>query len=260
MTTKEELFNQYLGKWPQMTVKGKTISRKRAREIIIRCINPFYIFSNNREHREEIIKILQIPNEPKSRSEYNSEEDYSENFSKDFRKYWQRFLKNKKRLKILDLNFICLTSILNSDDFMVCPYGWLSWDGEIEFIGNIGKWPDIEEVFKEWKIIAKNFPYLEMEIQLWNNDIYCDYNSIPDNYVIKPIIQFNLKNGKCIFTKPEYNHNIKVVENTFNFKKASEKELKEYFDKRQQILKGYMTETIKNLKLGVKEIEKKFSK
>ena len=75
-------------------------------------------------------------------------------------------------------------------------HGWCDWHGNI-FTNNynIGKWPSCETVYKEWQIIAKAFPFLNLRSQLLSGETCEDGN--------QPIIEFAVKGGKVTVKKPK---------------------------------------------------------
>lgn len=61
-------------------------------------------------------------------------------------------------------------------------------DGTIYFNQNIGKWPNVEEIFSDLEAIAKNFPTLDFKGSVFNNN----YNN--DDMI--HVFSFKVKKGK----------------------------------------------------------------
>lgn len=168
-----DLFDKPLPKWPQMIVTGKTISETDALEIIRRTdifiADPKYN-GHDKEFSSRAIRILKYP-------------DYDYGMTKVWLKDW---------------GFISLEYIYNdwiNSSYAGGAHGWCHPDGTIGYAENIGKWPEIQEVFSEWKIIAEAFPFLELEVTLMNGE-YCDQN-------IKPVVSFLIRNGSVEIVDPD---------------------------------------------------------
>jgi hypothetical protein len=100
----------------------------------------------------------------------------------------------KKQLGILDLEYLQNYQIASS--YLSGPHGWCSWTGVICCDGyGIGKWPTVEEVLVEWKLIANTWPFLNLKCQLLSNE--------NNDSSSKPLIQYIVKNGEVSLSLPK---------------------------------------------------------
>jgi hypothetical protein len=174
-----------LGKWPAMVVVGKPVTEEQAKEIIVRT-SGISFYSNNHEFVQMLYehifdKKLNVKKYHSSICDYyTNEEEY------------QRVIKKYGILYCLD--YLINSQIVSS--YIGGPHGWCNWDGTIFTNSyNIGKYPSVDDVLKEWKVIAKTFPYLDIKCQLWSGE--CG----EDNTV--PAVQYNVKNGNVTMVEPE---------------------------------------------------------
>lgn len=178
----EEFFQIGLPKWPAFVVEGENVTELQAAEILIRTDLSFphgYLSTNHKEYEREFCRVFNIPFKPHMRDDKNF----------DYNDYYERLNEFARKIKSLDLEY--LTNHRIASCYINGPYGWCNWDGTIgSNSNNIGKWPDIQIVYEEWKTIAKAFPFLDLRCQLFNNE-YCQ-----DKEKIKPVVEFRVKNGR----------------------------------------------------------------
>lgn len=164
-------------KWPAMIVKGDNVTVDQATEILIRTDHnaPNFTYAgNNKAFAEKLNELFGI-------REKRDDESFSD--------YWEVTDKIRKKYKILSLRYLVNDQIVSS--WIGGPHGWCDWDGTIGSQNyNIGKWPSVIEVAEEWEIIAKAFPFLNLQCQLFNGET-CEEN-------IAPIILFTVKNGNVL--------------------------------------------------------------
>lgn len=181
MKMQNSLLNKSLPKWPALLVIGKRITKDQAAEIIIRTQN-FYFCTNDKTFERQLLDATNI--KYKKKKEYNFVDLDFDSVREAAKKY------NCLEIEYLQNHQIC-TSYVNG------PYGWCNWEGNIFCNSfNIGKWPETGIIYEEWKLIAKEFPFLEIKSQLFNEE-HCEDN-------ISPIIQFNIKDGKVNVVEPEF--------------------------------------------------------
>jgi hypothetical protein len=186
---KSELLQRGLPKWPALIVKGKPVTQEQAMEIIVRT-DHFSFCSNDKEFEKDIHELI-----------YGVRADWlglndaiKEKYRlKDFNETWEKQESLEAKYKILDLSYMSNHRILSS--WIGGPHGWCDWNG---YIGtnnyNIGKYPSVEEVYEDWKKIAKAFPYLELKSQLLNGET-CEEGALP-------VVEFVVKNGKVKIADP----------------------------------------------------------
>ena len=83
---------------------------------------------------------------------------------KDWNEQWNTFEDWKKQWGCLELNWLCNQWI--SCAYIGGPYGWISPNGEVGGLFDIGKYPSVEEVEEDLKEIATAFPFLEFTIYM----------------------------------------------------------------------------------------------
>ena len=156
-----------LPKWPALLLKGTSVTPKQASNIIMRTSTLDYFSTNSKEFEKALTKVCG----KHCNTTHPHEEIYEKIGS----------IAN-------DLNYLLNKQICSC--WIGGLHGWCSWDGKIETSNyNIGKYPSIEEVFKEFSLIAKTFPYLEFEAQLLSGET-CE----TDTHVV---VTFKVKNGVC---------------------------------------------------------------
>lgn len=129
-------------KWPGLLVVGDRISEDLACEIIIRT-TIWPLNSNDRDFDLYCNNLV--------------------GSSKEFSKYLSR-------LNVLDLYYLHNECI--STNWIGGYRGWLGWDGVI-FCNNynIGKYPSIEEITIDWRLISKTFPFLNLRCQVLSGEL-----------------------------------------------------------------------------------------
>lgn len=157
---KEEAFKIGLPKWPQCVINGEKITEQQALEIIRRTDNFFFGYGgNNTQFNKRVEEICKRP-------------DYND-FGKDWNKYQEARENFEEKWRLIETNYI------NNDWISCCwiggYHGWCHPDGTIAFCNNIGKWPDVEEVYEDLCILGENFPFLNLTCTLMNGEEdYCD--------------------------------------------------------------------------------------
>lgn len=180
-----DLLNLELTKWPQLVVTGKNVTTEQAAEIIIRTTNLW--FTSNEEDIEE--KLYEIIDKT---FKFTYEIDKNTKNSGEKKALRRDLLSNYNSL---DLHYLENERIVNC--WVDGTKGWLSWSGEVGCSNyNIGKWPTTTEVYKEWKLIAKAFPYLDLQCQLMSGE------SCEKEEEIKPVIEYIIKNGDVQIKTP----------------------------------------------------------
>lgn len=207
MKTKE-LLNQSLPKWPALIVVGGKVTEEQAEEIIIRTTNLEYISTNDHSFANRIYKyIYNLPD-----SEMDNERHYflSGYFGGDWNKATEESDKLYAKIKSIAPELECLKNEQIVSCFICGPHGWCDWKGNIFTNSyNIGKWPDCETIYKEWKVIAKAFPFLNLRCQLMSGET-CEEN-------VTPVIEFVIKNGKVRVVEPKSTLTVGAIDYSVNF-------------------------------------------
>ena len=181
--------NITLPKWPGMIVEGDPVTPELAAEIIIRTdsqLPDFNYAGNDPELCHQLNDIFSVPY-----------------VAVDTDKLW----KLRDKLHMVSVGYLCNSRIISS--WIGGPHGWVNWDGVVGSRNyNIGKWPNVDRVLKEWQDIAAAFPSLKLTCWLHNKET-CE----PDNTAI---VQFDIASGTATahipdrepkdsgFTEPDY--------------------------------------------------------
>ncbi len=211
----DELHPQFkfvgLPKWPCLVVQGDSVTPEQAMEILIRT-NNWSIYTNHKWWRTTIEKLIGVPEFDKEGciERINKREDAKDKFKKDMGVLPLEYLDNRR---------VC-TSYVGG------PHGWCDWEGTIFNSGyNIGKWPNISEIWSEWVNIAEAFPFLNLWCQIYSGEEY-------EIIYSRPIIEFVVSKGKVVVQEPSV-HTLtpKKVERSENMlgreQGCSEEKLKE---------------------------------
>lgn len=156
MKTQEQLLALALPKWPQMLVTGKRVSQEQAKDIIFRTDSFLtdasqYGGGNNHAFNKW----------------YRDEAGFGA-IGDDYKRGWELMSAVRDQLGYVDTDYV--RNDWASCSFVFGPHGWCSPLGEIFFVDNVGKWPEVKEIFSEWELIAKAFPYLELNVTLMSGE------------------------------------------------------------------------------------------
>ena len=199
-------------KWPAMVVKGKSVTKEQAAEIIVRT-DGCHFSSNDHDFCRQL-------NELYFDLKINENDSYFDKFNNAVAKklnrkpkelkwneicdYKSQYYEKYKRLDLVELQNGRITS-----SFIGGAYGWIDWEGNIGCNNyNIGKWPNVEDVFMDWSLIAETFPYLDLTCQLMNHEAgFSDSVQNP-----KAVIEFKIKDGNCSFSIPTESYKTEQIE------------------------------------------------
>ena len=183
MRTKEELMSLGLPKWPQCIITGTTLPKDQALEVIRRTDIIFNgpIFANDKQYVEWLTDVLKFPKE--------TDDAHS---IEGFHEYWRKWHEWKGNWGYTHLQYL-------HNDWICCDMaqgcqGWCHPDGIIDYHFNIGKWPEVEEVWIDLDTIAKQFPFVELECTLMDSE-YGEDNS--------PIVSFLVRNREVEIIDPK---------------------------------------------------------
>jgi hypothetical protein len=172
-----------LPKWPAMLVVGQPVTPDQAFEILVKTDSylPDFRYAGN-AHRlcREYSKIFGIDDEEEKRLNPPGTSAYNP-------AYFTAIDDLRKRLGKIPLEYIDNSRIMSA--WIGGPKGWVNWDGIVGCSGyNIGKWPSVEAVHREWEVVAAAFPYLDLTCWLFNGES-CEE--------IQPVVKFVVKGGKA---------------------------------------------------------------
>jgi len=174
-------FDVELPKWPALTVQGKRVTEEQAEVILIQTLIDFYWGTNDRDFERQLKEAVGGPEKP------------DPCIGEAFNEYWDAKERYEAQFGLLSLEYLSNHRVVSA--YIGGPHGWCDWAGNIfQAEGGIGKWPSCVVVFDEWKRIAERFPFLELTAQLHSDEICRD---------IKPVIQYDIKDGVVTVSKPE---------------------------------------------------------
>ena len=106
---------------------------------------------------------------------------------------WDKQDRVKDALGVVDTEYVC-------NDWASCcfiggPHGWCHPDGSIYFDDNVGKWPSIAGIFKDWSDIAQAFPYLDLHVTLMSGECCDDFS--------RPVVNIRVINGEATLAAPD---------------------------------------------------------
>jgi hypothetical protein len=186
--TKFDIDSVYLPKWPQMKVRGRKVTKEQAEEIIVRTdtfITNGYC-GNDRTFRERFDQTFGIPAEPKFppfREVRDPVED--EAYSYGWRVRLEATGRFNRSLKTITTEYVHNSWMASA--FIFGPTGWCHPDGTISFSHNVGKWPSASELLKEWKKIAKAFPFLVLEAVFMTGESCDEANDSVPAFVVRVV-------------------------------------------------------------------------
>ena len=180
MTT-DELMGLGLSKWPQMIVTGTTLPEEQALEIIRRTDRFFsWPSGNNHPFIKEAVQAVKMPQRPKGDD------------ADTLQQYWSADEAWKKKWGLIETEYV--TNSWVSCSFVGGPHGWCHPDGTIGFADNVGKWPSVEEIYNDWALLAKEFPFLELEVTLMDRES-CEESA-------QPVVSMLIRNGAVELVDP----------------------------------------------------------
>jgi len=174
-----------LPKWPQMIVRGRSVSKEQAENIIIRTDNFWRHHGsngNNHDFERDVCKSVGAP-----RVVYNNPNQDWDQYYMD----WGQFY--------ITIDY-CSTNYVHNDWISSCfaggPHGWCHPDGTILFNDNVGKWPDAQDILQDWQLIAQKWPFLDLEVALMSGE-GCEDNR-------ECLMVITVRNGIATANSPDY--------------------------------------------------------
>jgi hypothetical protein len=201
--THEDLLNVGLPKWPQMYVNGTPVSVEQAKDIIRRTDTFFTdgYGGNNREYDRWVRQTVGMAPSYSDRPFEKYPDDSAPQAEKDAffakrkaeadadRVIYEAF---QRRWRPLRTSYVHNSWV--SCSFIGGPHGWCHPDGEIGFVDNIGKWPSVSEVLKDWQVLAEAFPFLSIGVTLYDGESSEDGT--------RPLVSLKVLEGKATLVDP----------------------------------------------------------
>jgi len=182
MQKQKMLFNRGLPKWPQMIVTGDSVSEEQALEIIRRT-DTFFAYGwggNDHQYSAWVKEVLGYPDVDGAPIDHFAETCRA-------RENWLA------KWGFIQTEYVCNEWIATC--YAGGPHGWMHPDGSVGYAENIGKWPEVEEVYEDWTKIAEAFPFLNLEVTLMSGE-QTEYHS-------RPVVSFLIRNGAVELVDPE---------------------------------------------------------
>ena len=186
------LFLRGLPKWPQMWVTGVPVGSEKALEVIRRTDTFFTHLYGGNQHiwNHWVRKALNMPLGELEASgtcgvgaKFNAEK---------WQAHWDAEETWKKAWGCIQTEYVDNSWV--SCNFIFGAHGWMHPDGTIGFVDNVGKWPSVEEVYEDWRKLAKEFPFLNLGVSLMSGE--------ESDSGIHPVVSFQVKNGKVRIVDP----------------------------------------------------------
>lgn len=219
-------------KWPQMMVKGKSITIDQAKEIIFRTDRFFVDFhkssgGNNDKWNKWARNIFGYS------KLLNNKEFDTNNKEFDIEEFRVKF---EKSLKFLQTEYV--HNSWASCAYVYGPYGWCHPDGKIYYCDNVGKWPSVEAIVKDWQMIIEAFPFLDLTLTIFDGESCNEKKS--------PIFSLKIKDEKIEFTDNHLKSDIDDDSRPLLFLTRREQGLpdswiKEFGYKSREIIEKYLT-------------------
>lgn len=189
MTTHDELLNRGLPKWPQMYTTGKRITEEQSKEIIRRTDSFFVNGAGGNDHKfdSKWAKAFGMRHFYDYSVPYDERKTVDWKLNHNIREVWNA------KWGTLGLNY-CENHWISSS-YIYGPYGWCHpWDGIINYVDNVGKWPSVEDIYNEWVTIAKAFPFLDIGVTLMNDEHCIDGTA--------PVVSLKVSSGEVTLVDP----------------------------------------------------------
>jgi hypothetical protein len=184
------LFDKGLPKWPQLYTTGKKVELDQAKEIIRRT--DYFLISGNggNDHAwdKRMAQRFRMPH-------YH---DYLRDPKEpiDWKKNWAMAQKWRELWGVVNTNYIHNSWL--SCAFIYGPHGWCYPDGAISYTDNVGKYPDVKDVYEDWVTLAREFPFLDLASTLMSGE-NCEDGA-------EPVVTFLVKNGEVQIVEGARSH------------------------------------------------------
>lgn len=176
---KKKLSDVGLPKWPAMIVQGESVTREQALEIIRRT-DGWFLSRNTNDPKfdSELLKLLSMPVEP----------PYSAGGVRNgIRQYFDAVDDWLAKWGYIYTQYVSNSWL--SSGYIYGPHGWCHPDGTVQFTDNIGKWPSVGEVAADWRLLVREFPFLNLTATLFDKEH-------DEDGPHTPLATFTVRNGK----------------------------------------------------------------
>jgi hypothetical protein len=177
----DEMSELSLPKWPQMIVRGLSVTQEQAKEVIRRTDKSFGPFEIGNLYSKFPARICEKIGHPVEEAG-----DIGVLYQYD------RWLDWSQKWGYIQCDFVYNNWI---EKYCVHgPAGWMNPDGKIQYGFNVGKWPSIDCLLQEWKVLAKEFPFINLFVILMSGE-YCEDGTVP-------VVGIRVKDGSARLFDP----------------------------------------------------------
>lgn len=185
-----EFFRRSLPKWPQLLLVGEPVTREQAMEIILRT-DPFLYgdgYTNHRDFQKAFYRDSGLDRG------FIFEPGHTTNQLPRLNQLSEAL---EKHLGRIDLHYV--VSEWTASAFVLGPHGFCSPEGKLFFQDNVGKWPDVEDVYEDFVRLAEAFPFLDFKASLYDGES-CEWEDRP----LSVVVSFVVKDGKVTINAEDY--------------------------------------------------------
>lgn len=142
-------------KWPAARLRGPDVAPELALEFIRRTDGALVgeSFTNNKLFEAQLEELLGM------REHQNPDADFSER--------WKRRQAFSEAFGYVHLEHLSSSWVASA--WIGGPDGPVSPTGKVLLAKNFGKWPSVEEIESDLKIIAAEFPWLTFDLSVWGH-------------------------------------------------------------------------------------------
>lgn len=173
----DSVFDLALPKWPQMFVTGVSVTAEQAQDIIFRT-DDFLTSACEYSGGNERV--------------FNENYRRSAGLCNDATDSWALAEYVREKIGYVETQYV--SNNWASSAFVYGPHGWCSPAGTIFYEDNVGKWPNIKDIYDDWVELATAFPFLDLSATLYDGES-CEYDT-------QPVVTFYVKAGKVSAAKP----------------------------------------------------------
>lgn len=203
--------DQYPGlpKWPGVFITGKSVTPEQAKEIIFRTDSSVsrpseYMGGNDRNFQARCATkfgwgpYLGLEKHMFAREGEEGFAIRQKNFdileANGYPNAWAVGDAWKTEMGYIDTQYVYNSYMSNA--YIGGPCGWMGLTGNIHFEGhNYGKWPSVEDIESDWKLLAAAFPYLDLVCTLYNEEAMTEGG--------RPVCSIVVKDGTATVCEPD---------------------------------------------------------
>jgi hypothetical protein len=158
-----------LPKWPLAFITGESVTPQQAKEINFRTDTNFgYI--NTLCPPKLVSKFGWQPIIDAVNNECTHGKSYTGLDGWKMASHW------RKKMGIITSEYL-RNEFLRSN-YVGGPSGWCHPDGSIYYQQNVGKWPSVQDIVDDWKVLQEHFPFLDLVCTLFSGED-CEDDKVP---------------------------------------------------------------------------------